>query len=105
ARLHLERLELLELSLPCLVDQALFDVRRKLDRVDAEVSLLVDLDCGVARCARHLLIGGKERVLEGLDERAALDSLLALSVAAGLDDFLAHFSPIPSIRFPRTIAS
>src|SRR5207249_7634640 len=74
-------------------------------RIDAEVTLLVDLDDRVSRGPGHFLVGGEERVLECCDKRAALDSLLALDVSNGLDDFLGHLFPASSIRLPRTIAS
>src|SRR5512133_3616477 len=44
--LGLDPLQLLECALARLVEQPLLDVGRKLDRVDAEVPLLVDLDRG-----------------------------------------------------------
>ena len=40
--------ELLDGALARLLDQALLDVGRKLDRVDAEVAEIVELDHGVA---------------------------------------------------------
>src|SRR4051794_7732653 len=103
--LDLECLELLELSLAGLFDQALLDVGRELDREYPEITFLVDLDDRVPCGSRHLLVRGKQGVLECCDERAALDSLLALDVSYGLDDFLAHLFPASSIRLPRTMAS
>ena len=44
ARLLLEPLELVELALARVVEQALLDVGGQLDREDAEVAFLVDLD-------------------------------------------------------------
>ena len=55
--------------------------------------------------ARRLLVGGEQRVLESGDERAPFDSLVALDLANGFDDFLAHGSYLSSIRLPRTIVS
>ena len=64
---------------------------RQLDREDAEVAgVVVHLDGRVTRRARRLLVGGEERILERGDERALLDSLVALDLADGLDDLLAH---------------
>ena len=51
---------------------------------------VVDLDGGVARRAGRLLVGGEERVLERRDERALFDALVALDLADGFDDLLAH---------------
>ena len=93
AGLDLECLELLELTLACLLDQPLLHVGWQLDRKHAEVALVIDLDRGVARGSGHLLVGGEERVLERGDERAALDPLFALDVANRLDDLLTHFLP------------
>src|SRR5580765_2855283 len=103
--LDLECLELLELSLASLFDQALLDVGRQLDREHTEVTLVVDLDDRVPCGSGHLLVSGEQGVLERRDERAALDSLLALDISYGLDDFLAHLFPASSIRLPRTMAS
>ena len=66
---------------------------------------VVELDGGVPGRARRLLVGGEQRVLERRDQRALLDALLALDLADGLDDLLAHLNHPSSIRFPRTIAS
>ena len=63
---------------------------RQLDREHAEVARVVELDGGMAGRARRLLVRGEQRVLERGDERARLDSLLALDLANGLDDFLGH---------------
>ena len=68
AGLDLERLQLVELALTCLLDQPLLHVGRELDREDAEVSLVVELDRRVARRGGNLLVGGEERVLERIDE-------------------------------------
>ena len=105
ARLLLEALELLELPLARLVDEPLLDVGGKLDREDAELAVVVHLDGRVARRARRLLVRGEQRVLERRDERALLDSLVALDLANGLDDLLAHDTSHPSIRLARTISS
>jgi hypothetical protein len=91
AGLLLESLELLELPLASLVDEALLDVGRQLDREDAEIAgVVVHLDGRVARRARRLLVGREERVLERGDKCALFDSLVALDLADGLDDLLAH---------------
>ena len=92
AGLLLEPLELLERALARLVEQPLLEVRGQLDREDAEVALVVELDGRVAGRARRLLVGGEQRVLERRDERALLDALLALDLADRLDDLLAHLS-------------
>ena len=60
---------------------------------------------GVAGCARRLLVRGEQRVLERLDERAALDALLALDRLDAFDDLSGHFVVTSSIRLPRTTAS
>src|SRR5918994_703841 len=73
-----------------LVDQPLLDVLRQLDREDAEVAVLVQLDRGVPGRARRLLIRGEQGILERRDERAALDPLVALDLANRFDDLLAH---------------
>ena len=106
AGLGLEPLELLERALARLLEQPLLEVRRDLDRVDAEVALVVELDGRVPRRARCLLVRGEERVLERLDERVAVDALLALDRADRFDDLSRHRLAYPSsIRLPRTIAS
>src|SRR5262249_1018695 len=105
AVLGFDPLELLQRALARLVDETLLAVGRQLDRVDAKVALLVDLDGGVARRARRLLVGGKKSVLERRDQRAALDPLLALDVSDCVDDLLRHLVPTSSIRLPRTIES
>ena len=45
------------------------------------------------RGSGRLLVGGQEGVLERLDQRVALDSLLTLDRAQALDDLSAHLSP------------
>src|SRR5256885_7914836 len=91
AGLLLEPLELLELALSGLVEQTHLDVGRQLDREDAEVAgVVVHLDGRMTRRARRLLVGREERVLERGDERALVESLVALDLANGLDDLLAH---------------
>ena len=94
AGLLLEPLELLELALARVVEQPLFDVGGQLDREDAEVALVVHLDGRVARRARRLLVGREQRVFESGDERTLFDSLVALDLANGFDDFLAHGLPL-----------
>src|SRR5579864_7247790 len=93
AGLLLEPLELLELPLASLLEQARLDVTLKLDREDAEVAFGVHLDGRVARGARCLLVRREQRVLERRDERSLLDPLVALDLANGLDDLLAHLTP------------
>ena len=73
-----------------LLDEPLLEVARDLDRVDAEIALVVELDGGVARRARSLLVCSEERVLERLDERVAVDALLALDGANRFDDLSRH---------------
>jgi hypothetical protein len=107
--LLLEPLELLELALARVVEQTLFDVCRQLDREDAKVAAVIHLDGRVAGCARRLLVRGEQRVLERGNERALFDSLVALDLANGLDDLLAHWatsrrSSCPA-RSPRTECS
>ena len=89
AVLGLERFELRERALARLFDQALLDVGGQLDRVDAEVALVVELDRRVARGARGLLVGGEERVLERADQSVAVDPLLLLDDANRFDDLSA----------------
>ena len=103
AGLLLEPLELVERALARLVEQPHLEVVGHLDREDAEVAAVVELDRGVARRARRLLVCGEQRVLERGDERAALDSLLALDLANGVNDLLAHRLVPSSIRLARTI--
>src|SRR5581483_2455857 len=105
ARLLLEPLQLLELALAGLVEEPFLDVRRQLDRVDAEVAVLVHLDRRVPRGPRRLLVGGEEGILERGDERALFDPLVALDLANRLDDLLAHLPYPSSIRLARTICS
>src|SRR5262249_11277557 len=52
--------------------------------------VVVHLDRRVTRRAGGLLVGSEERILERGDERALLDSLVALDLADRLDDLLAH---------------
>ena len=104
AVLGLERFELGDRALAGLLDQPLLDVGGQLDRVDAEVALVVELDRRVARRARGLLVRGQERVLERVDQGLAVDPLLLLDDANRLDDLSGHLAP-SSIRLPRTIES
>src|SRR5215211_5399615 len=93
AVLGLEPLQLFDGALACLLDQPLLDVRGQLDREDAEVAAVVEVDRRVPRSTRRLLVRREQRVLERLDERAALDPLLALDLAERFDDLLAHVYP------------
>src|SRR5438477_511107 len=101
----LDSLELLERTFACLVEQALLDVGRQLDRVDAEVALFVDLDGGMAGRARRLFVRGQQGVFERGNQCPALDPLLAFDVSDCVDDLLRHLAPTSSIRLPRTIES
>ena len=104
AVLGLEDFELGNRTLAGLLDEALLDVGRQLDRVHAEVALVVELDRGVARGAGCLLVCGQKRVLECVDQGLAVDPLLLLDYADRLDDLFGHLVP-SSIRLPRTIES
>ena len=97
AGLDLEPLELLDCVLARLLDEPLLEVARDLDRVDAEITLVVELDGGMARRARSLLVRGEERVLERRDERVAVDALLALDRANRLDDLSRHGLSLPFV--------
>src|SRR3954471_5684149 len=103
--LLLEPFELVERALARLVEQAHLEILGDLDREHAEVAAVVELDGRVTRGARRLLVGGEQRVFERRDERAALDSLLALDLANGVNDLLAHPQFPSSIRLARTIRS
>src|SRR5581483_171073 len=92
ARLLLEALELFELALARVVEQAHLEVARQLDRVDVRVPLVVHLDDRMTRRTRRLLVGGEKRVLDGRDERPLLDALVTLELANRFDDLLAHWS-------------
>src|SRR5205823_15043416 len=87
------------------VEQAHFVVRGNLDCEDAEVAAVVELVGCVPGRTRRLLVRRQQRVLERGDERPALDSLLALDLANGVNDFLAHPFVPSSIRLARTISS
>src|SRR5947208_6678351 len=105
AGLLLGLLELGQHALARLLEQPLLDVGRQLDRENAEVTLFaVELDHGMARRARRLLVGGEQRVLERLDQRVGLDALVSFELLDELDDLSAHLFP-SSIRLPRTICS
>jgi hypothetical protein len=90
SRLLLEALELLKGVLACFIEQAHFEIRRDLHRVDAEVALVVEFDRRVPRCSGRLLVGGEKRVLERLDQRVPVDPLLTLDGANSLDDLPGH---------------
>ena len=98
AGLVLEPLELLDLGLHRLVEQPRLEVARDLDRVDAELALVVELDDRVARGAGSLLVGGEQRVLQGLDDGVLLDSLLTFEPPNVLDDLLRHLVPTLLLR-------
>src|SRR5206468_225837 len=105
ARLFLGLLELGEHTLARLLEQPLLDVGGQLDREDAEVAFLaVELDHSMARGARRLLVGGKQCVLQRLDQRIGLDPLVSFELLDEFDDLSAHLLP-SSIRLPRTICS
>ena len=70
AGLLLDPLELVERALARLVEQPLLEVLGELDREDAEVAGVVELDGRVAGRARSLLVGGEQRVLERGQQRA-----------------------------------
>src|SRR5581483_6040544 len=89
-RLLLDALELLERALARLVEEAPLEALGQLDRVHAEVARVVELDRRVPGGPRRLLVRREQRVLEGGDERARLDALLALDLADGVDDLLSH---------------
>src|SRR5437588_702337 len=58
----------------------------------------------MARSAGRLLVCREQRVLDCGDQRPLFDSLVALELANGVDDLLAHIY-LSSIKLPRTIAS
>src|SRR5581483_34574 len=93
AALLLDPLELVERALASLVEEPLLEVGRELDRVHAEVARVVELDGGMPCRTLCLLVRREQRVLEGDDERARLDPLLALDLANGVDDLLCHRAP------------
>ena len=90
ARLLLDALEVVDRALARLVEQAHLEVGRQLDREHAEVALVVEDHGRVPGGPGRLLVRRKQRVLERGDERAALDALLALDLAYGVNDLLAH---------------
>src|SRR4029079_554243 len=104
AGLLLDALELVDRALAGLLEQARLEIRRDVEREDAELALVVELDGRMARCAGCLLVRGEKGVLEGGDERPCLDALLPLDRADAFDDLLAHDSRPSSIRLPRTIS-
>ena len=77
-RLLLDPLELVDLALARLVEQARLEVARDVEREDAELAFVVELDGRVPGRARRLLVRREEGVLERRDERAGLDALLLL---------------------------
>ena len=101
--LLLELLELGDARLARLLDEPLLDVAGDVDPVDAELARVVELHLGMPGCARRLLVGGAERVLECRDEDALLDALLLLDLVDALDDLLAHVCNPSSIRLARTM--
>src|SRR6187551_1101929 len=104
ARLLLDALQLVDRTLARLVEQARLEILGDVEREDAELALVVELDGRVARCAGCLLVRGEKGVLEGGDERPGLDALLPLDRADAFDDLLAHDSRPSSIRLPRAIS-
>jgi len=98
-------LELVQGALAGFFEQARLEVLGQLDREDAEVSQVVELDGRVPGSARRLLVGRKQRVLERGDENSGLDPLLALELANGVDDLLCHLPCPSSIRLARTMSS
>ena len=93
AVLGLGELELGDRALARLVEQALLDVGRQLDRPDAEVAAhAVELHLRVPRGARRLLVGGEQGVLERADEGLVLDALLLLDLPDRFQDLPAHCS-------------
>ena len=93
AVLRLGLLELRDRALARLVEQALLDVRRQLDRPDAEVAAhAVELHLRVPCRAGRLLVGGEQGVLERADERLVLDALLLLDLPDRFQDLPAHGS-------------
>ena len=104
ARLLLDALEVVDRLLARLLEQALLQIARDVEREDPEFALVVEFHRRVARGARRLLVGGEESVLERGDQRPRLDALLLLDRANPLDDLLAHDSRPSSIRLPRTIS-
>src|SRR4029079_14811294 len=104
AGLLLDALELVDRALARLLEQTCLEVIGDVEREDAELALVVELDRRMASGAGCLLVSGDEGVLEGGDERSCLDALLPLDRADAFDDLLAHDSRPPSIRLPRTIS-
>ena len=92
-RLLLDPLELVERALARLVEQPALEVGGKLDREDAVVARVVELDRRMPRGARRLLVGRKEGVLERREQRFRVDALLALDLPNRLNDLLAHHAP------------
>src|SRR5262249_30226394 len=76
-----------------LVEKAPFEVLGQLDRVDAVVPRVVELHGRVPGGPGCLLVGGKQRILERGQQLTGVDSLLALDLANGLHDLLAHQTP------------
>ena len=105
AGLLLDALEVVECALARFLEQAHLQVFGDLDREHAEVALVVEDHGCVPGRARRLLVRRKQRVLERGDERPALDALLALDLANGVNDLLAHPFVPSSIRLARTISS
>ena len=90
AGLLLDALEVVDRALARVVEQAHLEIGRQLDREDAEVALVVEDHRRVPCRAGRLLVRREQRVLERSDEGAALDALLALDLAYGVNDLLAH---------------
>ena len=98
AGLLLDPLELGDPRLARVLDEAHLDVLRDLDPEDAKLALAVELDLGMARRLRRLLVRREQCVLESGDEDAFLDPLLLLDRVDPFDDLLAHVVNPSSIR-------
>ena len=90
AGLLLDAFEVVDRTLARVVEQAHLEVRRQLDREDAEVALVVEDHGGVPSGSGRFLVRREQRVLERSDESPTLDALLALDLAYGVNDLLAH---------------
>jgi hypothetical protein len=81
----------LQLLLELLVEQALLEILRDHQLVDAEVrAAVVELDLRVLRGSRGLLVRGQQRILKRVHQGVGGDPLLLLEHLDGVDDFLGH---------------